>query len=110
MGAAESMQLHAAESMQLHAATIDAAGRGFGTASSKRRPVDRPGPYTHPVAPKGLDTPRVAPKLIGEEAINDLIRFSLIPAVSGRRPLQMPAPVPTLPCGLRAAPLPPPPL
>jgi len=85
MGAAESMQLHAAESMQLHAATIDAAGRGFGTAGSpgggKRRPADRPGPFTRAVGPGGLDTPRVAPKLIGEEAINDLIRFSLIPAV-----------------------------
>ena len=85
MGAAESMQLQAAESMHMHAATFDAAGRGFGTSGSpgggKRRPADRPGPYTRAVGTGGLDTPRVAPKLIGEEAINDLIRFSLIPAV-----------------------------
>ena len=50
------------------------AGRQYGF-----RPMDRTGAYTGAAA--GLDTPRVAPRLIGEEAINDLIRFSLIPSV-----------------------------
>ena len=52
---------------------------GAGRQTYGFRPMDRAGAYTGAAA--GLDTPRVAPRLIGEEAINDLIRFSLIPKI-----------------------------
>ena len=48
-------------------------------AAAANHPNYRPSPV--PAHKRFEDTPRVAPRLLAEDAVNDLIRFSLVPAV-----------------------------